>query len=410
MPADQMDLPTSEAASIPASAPAPAPSPSTPPPAQGLPKSDSVPLNNAFADLDKMMGEPEPTPKPKGPQPQKKPAPEAKSKVDRPEETEDPPETEKAEEIPGDKPGKPVPAPELRKAYTELKAKHAALQAEHEKIKTAKPPEDPEKKGLAEKYEFANKRLKEIEDELRLSAYERSQEFKEKWQQPFIDAYQFGRERTAQFRVQDAEGNVRQATPEDFDYIMRITDDESAAQVADQMFGGAKAAVILNMRNEVHRLMHLRGKALEEAQKLGGEREKIRTESEKKQKAVLSETWNRLNSEAAEKYPDWFKEKEGDDKGNELLRKGYELVDKAFLNSTDIPPNELVGLHSAIRNRAAAFGRLAHTNRTLTARVSELEKELESYKDSEPKGADGAPKGQEDDALGWESRLEALAG
>ena len=84
---------------------------------------------------------------------------------------------------------------------------------------------------------------------------------------------------------------MRQATPEDFDYIMRITDDDAAARVAEQMFGATKAAVILNMRNEVHRLMHLRGRALEDAQKLGGEREKIRTESEAKQKSILNDTW-----------------------------------------------------------------------------------------------------------------------
>lgn len=406
MPADQMNLPTSAAESIPAAAPAPVSSP--PPAAQGQPKTSSEPLNNAFADLDRMMGEPEPTPKAKGPQPPKKP--ESKSTVDRPEETQPEPETGKTEEIPGDKPGKPIPAPELRKAYAAQREENKSLKAELEKLRTAKPPEDPEKKGLAEKYEFANKRLKEIEDELRLSAYERSQEFKEKWQQPFIDAYQFGRERTAQFKVTDAEGNLRQATPEDFDYVMRITDDEAAAQVAEQMFGGAKAAVILNMRNEVHRLMHLRGKALEEAQKLGGEREKIRTESEKKQKALLNETWNRLNSEAAEKYPDWFKEKDGDEKGNELLRKGYELVDKVFLGSSDVPPEQQVAMHSAIRNRAAAFGRLAYQLRAANTELAELRKELDSYKESEPKGGDGAPRTQDDDSLSWESRLEKLVG
>ena len=116
-----------------------------------------------------------------------------------------------------------------------------------------------------------------------------------------------------------------------------------------------------------------------------------------------------MNAEAAEKYPDWFKEKEGDEKGNELLRKGYELVDKVFLGSADVPPEELVAQHSAIRNRAAAFGRLAHQLRTANSRVAELEKELESYKDSEPKGGDGAPADQ-NGAMGWESQLEALAG
>lgn len=190
---------------------------------------------------------------------------------------------------------------------------------------------------------------------------------------------------------------------------MQITDDDAAATVAEQMFGATKASVVMNMRNEVHRLMHLRSNALQEAQKLGAEREKLRLEADTKQKAVLNDTWTRLNTEAAEKYPDFFKPKDGDDQWNNLLEQGYKLADSAFLANGDADPMESVKLHSAIRNRAAAFGPLAYQNRQYKARIAELEKELSAYKDSEPAAADGTKKAEADDPMNWEAGLERLA-
>ena len=313
------------------------------------------------------------------------------------------PDTEEQAEIPGDKPGKAVPAPELRKAYQDLKAKHAQLQKEYETFKTA-PREDPEKKTLAERLDAAEKRRQALEDDLRTTAYERSQEFKEKWQEPFLQSYQFGRDRTAAFKVTDGEGNIRQGTPEDFDYIMQIQDDDQAAQVVEQMFGSLKGAVIMNMRNKVHELNGHRVRALQQAQQMSGEREKIKTESEAKQKTMLNDMWGKLNTAAQEKYPHWFKEQEGDEEGNNLLRKGYELADKAFLDNGNSPPEELVKVHSALRNRAAAFGRVAYQLKQREARIAELEKELASYKESEPGSGDGSPK--KDDGQKW--GLDAL--
>jgi len=110
--------------------------------------------------------------------------------------------------------------------------------------------------------------------------------------------------------------------------------------------------------------------------------------SERKQ-AHLNKLWTTLNEGAATKYPQYFKPVEGDEKGNELLQKGFELVDKIFLDGGDLQPEEAIKLHSQVRNRAAAFGRLAFQNRTLTEKVAALEKELAQFKDSTPKNGDG---------------------
>lgn len=302
--------------------------------------------------------------------------------------------------------GKPLPAPELRKAYQDLKAKHAQLQKEYETFKAA-PREDPEKKTLAEKLAAAEKHRQQLDQELRHTAYERSAEFKERYHAPFVSAYELGRETASQFKVTDAEGNQRQGTADDFDTLMQIPDADAAARWAEEVYGTTRAAALLNHRQEVIKLARNRNNALQEAQKTAGEREKARQEASTAQQRALSEKWSKLNTEAAEKYPHWFKEEDGDDKGNELLRKGYNLADSAF-NGNNLSPEQMVELHSAIRNRAAGFDRLAYKYNKANRRIKELEAELKSFQDSEPKNGDGKrTESNEPSEMDWERNLEA---
>ena len=90
---------------------------------------------------------------------------------------------------------------------------------------------------------------------------------------------------------------------------------------------------------------------------------------------------------------------EGDEEANTRLKKGFEIADRAFsVNPLDpkLTPEqrqEVVRLHSAVRNRAAAFGKLVYQNEKLAAKAAELEAELAKYKNAQP-GA-GEPHGQQ---------------
>jgi hypothetical protein len=369
------------------------------------------PINESFSDLDTMLGG---DPKQDTPTEDKAP-PKAPDKTQPPKQDikDKPQETPKDDKQPvDDKAEKPLPAPELRKAYQELKAKHKAIEAERDQYKKQielYKPDTEERTRLSERLTNEEKRRTALEEELRMSAYERSAEFKERYFQPFVDAYEFGRGVAARFKALNPDGTVRQGTAEDFDRIVQIVDDEDAARVAEEMFGSTKAGVIMQHRSQVQALSNTQQRALEQAKTMIAERDKVRAEQQINHRKQLGDKWEKLNKTASEKYPDWFAPKEGDDKGNELLQKGYELADMAFSGNPAIPEDKLVEIHSAIRNRAAAFGRLTYQNKALSSRVSELEKELAAFKDSEPKAGEGSRvNGQNGHGDSLESKLSEL--
>lgn len=394
------------------------------PPAGATPQ----PFNDAFADLEGFSSAPDGTPN-------KPPAsgepPGDNGEVETPPEGSDTkPEDKKHDKTPQDKPpqdkGKPGDKPpekpksrivELSKAYEGLKAKHRQLEqdllaknAEIEAIKS-KPVEDPEKKSLQEKLTEREKRLSDLENEIRFKHYESSQEYKEKYEQPFIDAWQAGRAKTASLKITDSEGNIRQATKEDFDKIAMIGDDDQAAELADELFG-SKAPMVLYHRERVQELNAAKVKAVEDYRKQGSEREKQFSEQSKQQQEKMRGMFEKFTAAAIEKFPELFKPVEGDEKGNELLKKGFDLVDAVFNGKvSEIPPEKLVAMHAAIRNRAAGFGRLLHQKRGLEAKVAELEKELAEFRGSEPGAGDGdgKPKGGAEEGLNWEAGLDKMA-
>ena len=51
----------------------------------------------------------------------------------------------------------------------------------------------------------------------------------------------------------------------------------------------------------------------------------------------------------------------------------------------------IVRRHAAVRNRAAAFGRLTYQNQQAKTRIADLEKQLAEYKGSEPPAGGSLP-------------------
>lgn len=406
-------------------------------PPAGAP-STPQPFNDAFSDLEGFTSAPGDEGPPKtGKAKASDMPPTDKGEVETPPDVDPKPDDKPHDKTPQDKaPEKPpqdkTPEKhksrivELSKAYEGLKAKHRQLEqdllaknAEIEAIKS-KPAEDPEKKSLQERLAEREKRLADMESEMRFRHYEGSQEYKEKYEQPFIDAFQTGRQKTASLKIVEQKneetGEVlspsRQATAADFDRIAMIADDDAATELAHQMFGN-KAPLILYHRERVQELNNAKFKAVEDYRKQGSEREKQFAEQSKAQREKMVGMFNQITNQAIEKFPELFKPVEGDDKGNELLKKGFDLVDSIFKNENvnQIPPDKLVAIHAAVRNRAAGFGRLLHQKRGLEAKVAELEKELADFRGSEPgAGAgDGKTKAKVEDGSDWESQMDKLA-
>jgi len=304
-----------------------------------------------------------------------------------------------------DEPIEKMAPKQLREAYHKRTKEYEAAQKELAELRTkaSTPAEDPEKKVLTEKLTAHEKRLAELDEELRYTAYERSQEFKDKYEKPYVDAWLQGRSNMSSLDVIDRKneetGEVlqqgRPATAEDFDALMKL-DDRSFRKQASQLFGPEQLSELIADRKEVMKLLNSKNKALEDFRKEGTEREQKRAKQIEENSKLTRQTWEQANKTAVEKYPQWFAPDEADPKGNELLEKGYHMADRAFSDGRPIKegdkplsPLELTRLQSALRNKGAAFDRLVHKLSTLQKAHDDLAEKLKGYEESEPGPGDG---------------------
>lgn len=366
--------------------------PVSPPPAKPGDETPRSPIADAFDELDKYSKEdsgdiPPATKSPKQKSLEKKPATEDKKPDD------EPPKPDQEAPKPADQPAKPKkPADFLRDELTKVKTERDSLRSELEKARTSKPAEDPEKLTLSEELKKTREAHQKLQEEIKYLDYSRSEEFQEKYYKPFVQAFEKGRAKVSSLTVTDENGDRRKATAEDFDKIMQLRDDE-AAELAAQMFGEAAGSIVMWHRERVLEANDAQSAALEEFRKTNTDRQKQINERKLEETKKANTLWTEYNKQAAEKFPKIFQPIEGDDKGNELLKKGFEKADFAFNLPPDMPLEQVVAIHSAIRNKAAAFGRLVYQNTQKDARIAELEKQLEQFKASEPGPGEGDSEG-----------------
>lgn len=325
---------------------------------------------------------------------------------------------------PGEKPAeKPPEEPELktpkalRDAYEALKLKHKPLEqtvktleaklAELEKRPPA-PADDPERKALTEKLTAAEKRLAELDEEMRYIDYERSSEFKTKYQEPYERLATSVVKSVTEINVLDENGTPRPSTPQEFWKVVTAKTVDEALSLAEQIYGSpAKAAYVMKQRDAVLESWQAMDQAKQEFRTKGAERVKQMQEQSAAQLKTEREMFTRLTTEAIEKYPIYFKPEEGDSKGNELLTKGFQMADLAFSDTSNLKPEERVALHAKVRNKAAGFDRLAYKFNTSQKRIAELEAELKAIRQSTP-GSGDLPTGGKKPGT-WEDELDKLA-
>ncbi len=289
------------------------------------------------------------------------------------------------------------------KLKEQWQAKAAELEKQLADIKSSTLTEA-ERKSIAERAEKAEARAKQLEDEIRFVAYEKSPEFQKQYQEPYEKAWKEAVTELGQIPIVNPEtGEKRYATSHDLSALMGMSL-EDARKVADSNFG-AFANDVMAYRKDVLKLFNARSNALEEGRKAGAERERKMAEeatrAETERANSVRQTWEKANKEALshEQYGKYFVPVEGDQQINDRLAKGYKLVDRAF-NENAMDPGlsaeERAGVikrQAAVRNRAAAFGRLVYQNQQLEAKLAEAQKELEGFKSSDPDTAGTAQNG-----------------
>lgn len=304
------------------------------------------------------------------------------------------------------------PADFLREELDKTKKERDTLKAE---VAKAKPniTEAPEYKSLQEKHEKLAKDHAKLQEDLKFTAYERSPEFKDKFETPFNEAYAQGRSKASALKVNDpVTGETRPGKPEDFDAIMSLPE-EQALEMIDTLFGsGARSQIVTLARERVLDKFNARKAALEEAGKNLGEREKQTQEFYTALNGEVSKLWEKHTKPDTipEKHRKHLTPTEGDAREKSLLEHGYSQVDKtAQENARDpnLTPEQreaVVGRAAAMRNRAAAYPLLVHRLELHAARIAELEASLKEFQASEPgagegKGAEGEGKAPAADTM-----------
>lgn len=299
-------------------------------------------------------------------------------------------ETPKAPENPKeDHPKRDVS--QLREAYEKLKGEFASTAAERDLTRK----EVAEFKEKATRYEerikaleAAELRAKELEERvvtyderLRVTDYLNHPEFHEKFVKPVADAIQSAHALVAEMVV-DAEGEPRQATPQDFDTVLRAPNLTEASRRAKELFGPDLASTIVERRQAVLMAEKARQEAIKSAGVKSEEWMKSQQARAAEQRSRAKSDFDRISQQLAEKYPQLYRPPEGD-KDAEAARKSGEELAKLILEGqpAEMPPDQYLTNVAKIYHRAASFpmrelmvNRLQQENEALKARLAAFEK------------------------------------
>jgi type II secretory pathway pseudopilin PulG len=208
-------------------------------------------------------------------------------------------------------------------------------------------------------------------------------------------------------KVADADGKetVREVTETDLQYFASL-DPASRRTEINRLFPEDKEEVKRHI-NEISRLYDASQAALQQARQQADGAAKNATEGQRQAQANRASLWKQTNEGLAAKYPAWFAPAENDAEGNTLFDRGRALADLVFSpqdltkESLDLLPKsfaetiragktftqeQLVRMHSIIRNKAANHDRLAHQLHAAQSRIEELETSLKEYEESGPDG------------------------
>jgi hypothetical protein len=296
------------------------------------------------------------------------------------------------------------------KLFEEEKKARATAEQEIQRLKSSIVPEQ-ERAALMGRVEKAEKRAQELEDHIRFVNYEKSTEFKTKYQEPYEAAWKRATTDLAEISVTDSiTGQPRAVTSQDILELVNMPLGK-AREVADEMFGKFADDVMAH-RKEIRGLFDKQSAALEEARKNGGLRDQQMREAFQKRQSetqkFVQENWKAAEQEflSDKENGQYFKPKmieEGKEptpeekEWNEALERGFKLVDEAWSSNALDPKltpeqrKEVIKRNVAVRNRAAAFGPLKRHAKRLEARIKQLEKDLKEYSGSTPGAGGSAP-------------------
>lgn len=247
---------------------------------------------------------------------------------------------------------------------------------------------------LKQRLEATENRAKALEEEIRFVDYSKSAEFKEKYQQPYDEAWTKAQAELSELTVTLPDGTSRPADVNDLVRLANLPLGEARRQ-ANEMFGDAADDVMAHRRH-IRELAEAQTKALDEAKKHGDRRQQEQAEAIGKVRSETSQLWTSTIAEEESKR-DFLQPKEDDNEWNEKLEKAKLFVDGALAKNAFDPRmtpedrKEAVKRHVALRNRAIGFAVRGLVIKRQAAEIKSLNDELAKFKSSTPTTGGGKP-------------------
>lgn len=281
------------------------------------------------------------------------------------------------------------------KKATQLENDLKAMQTKYSDLEQRVPKTEAEKKQLADRLTELEKRYNETLSELNFANYERSPEYKEKYEKPYVDAvnnaYQEISELTVteEDRTQPADENgvyptkERQATKSDFDQIYQLQLGP-ATKLAAKKFGPEAVSIVMAHRAKIRDAAKAAVGALNQWKESAAKRAQEQETQTIQTKQRVEGLWTQVNNDIRSKNKDLFDERPNDSAWNEEFKKGTAMADAYFSDRSNQPVEQRIIFDAHVRNRIAAFPALASENNRLKSQVSQLQKDIAALRGSDP--------------------------
>ena len=327
---------------------------------------------------------------------------------------------------------------ELGQAYDDLKKKvkteyEPQLQSLKSRIQELESRKPEDAAPVLAKLQSLEKRNEELERHMALVAYEESQDFKTKYDQPYRDTWNRATAAFSQLTVREADGVDELGEPK---FVRRAATEEDLIELgtlplsqldekAQAMFG-ASAPRAIQYIERLRELAVAKQTAVEEARTKAGEWKSQRAIESQTQQKARETAWAEINQGLAERFPKAFQAEEGNAEDQSAHTKGFALADLLFQGGAALTPEQAealpngfkeavkagkplsevqkVQLHAIARLKIANHDRLITRLKARDARIAELEKSLADYEKSEPQAGKAGEGGATGDKP-WEDTV-----
>lgn len=285
------------------------------------------------------------------------------------------------------------------KKAKQLETDLESLRTKHAELEQRIPRTEAERQQLATKLADLEKKHNEVLAELNFSNYERSPEYKEKYEKPYQEAYSRALRRVSQLTVTEEDRTKpadpetgkyptreRKATQQDFDEIYSL-DFGPATKLAIKKFGPEFMPSIMDHWEKIREKAELAVNALNDWKQNSEKRQKEQEAQGIQTRERITSLWTQVHADIKSKNKDLFTERPDDKEWNDALTKGTQMADTYFNDRDKLPIEQRVVFDANVHNRIAAFPALVSRMRKLETENAQLAKDLAAMRGSSP----GAP-------------------